>query len=189
MTDKSEAVRLARTSRPASRSRVETCEGRTKEDPMSSYEHKQCGWCGRVGPAYRQGDPNPPLPHDDGSPCVCRHVTCPTRDDAWKMGGRYYDKEQRRWVCLGGCGAGDPLNAAERSLIEEVERLVWDIADRLVRDHIDDDSLRAYHAKVFREFKIAVGLPLDKHLPHPVAREIFEICETAWIEASARERA
>lgn len=41
MTDKSEAVRLARTSRPASRSRVETCEGRTqaKEEVMYAIRY------------------------------------------------------------------------------------------------------------------------------------------------------
>ncbi|HLV68045.1 MAG TPA: hypothetical protein VKY73_19640 [Polyangiaceae bacterium] len=151
---------------------------------MSSYEHKQCVWCYRVGPAYRQGDPNPPGPHDDGSPCVCRHITVPTRDLAWEMGGRYYDKEARRWVCLGGCNAGDPLNDEERSLIAEADRLVEGIAARLVRDHKEDDDLRVYHAKVFREFKLAVGLPPDKHLPYPVARAIFELCENAWIEAT-----
>ena len=151
-----------------------------------SYEHKQCQWCGRVGPAYRQGDPNPPLPHDDGSPCVCPHITVPTRDLAWEMGGRYYDREQKKWVCLGGCNEGDPLNDEERSLIAEADRLVEEIANRIVRDHIDDDNLRAYHTRVFREFKIAVGLPLDKRLPYPVARAIFEICEAAWIDATLR---
>jgi len=87
-------------------------------------------------------------------------------------------------VCLGGCNAGDPLNDEERSLIAEADRLVEGIAARLVRDHKEDDDLRVYHAKVFREFKLAVGLPPDKHLPYPVARAIFELCENAWIEAT-----
>ena len=42
-------------------------------------------------------------PHADGSSCICRHVTCSSRDNAEACGGRYWDGS--RWVCLGGCRA------------------------------------------------------------------------------------
>lgn len=84
---------------------------------------QQCPWCGRLGPRYsevpqREGltaadmrwadlhepgwdrsrpAPDWAAPHADGSRCVCRHVTCSAREQAVRLGGRYWDGE--RWAC------------------------------------------------------------------------------------------
>jgi hypothetical protein len=78
---------------------------------------KQCPWCGQLGSRYTEDrtsmhyDGPPGGPHDDGSPCVCRHVTSPSRRSAILAGGRYWDGTA--WVCLGGCGTAPPLTAEE----------------------------------------------------------------------------
>lgn len=64
---------------------------------------KQCPWCNRLGARYDEraleDGERPPMPHDDGSPCVCRHVTAGTRERALQVGGRYWDERLRQWVC------------------------------------------------------------------------------------------
>ena len=42
--------------------------------------------------------------------CVCRHVNCHSRAQAYRDGGRYFDSQHRRWRCLGGC---EPMQAQE----------------------------------------------------------------------------
>lgn len=64
----------------------------------------QCPWCGRCGPRFREEDPGPrPGPHDDGSACVCTHITCGSRRSARRAGGRWWDAASGRWRCEGGC--------------------------------------------------------------------------------------
>ena len=33
----------------------------------------------------------------------CKHITCHSRQEARRIGGRYYDKVLERFVCMGGC--------------------------------------------------------------------------------------
>lgn len=60
-----------------------------------------CSWCAKVGIRVAEADLDTPeaAPHADGTLCVCRHVTCRTRKEANREGGRYWDG--RCWVCLG----------------------------------------------------------------------------------------
>ena len=82
---------------------------------------KQCPWCGKVGDRYREDDPLPrPKPHDDGSDCVCRHVTTGSRAAAIRDGGRYYHPE-RGWVCPW-CGTDAPASEEELDRAAEEER-------------------------------------------------------------------
>lgn len=69
----------------------------------------QCVWCGRLGGRYEEGTPRheQPGPHDDGSACVCRHVSCSSRQEALIHGGRYFDEQENRWVCPS-CGTAPP---------------------------------------------------------------------------------
>jgi hypothetical protein len=77
----------------------------------------QCQWCGKLGPRYTedttdpQYDGPPAGPHDDGSSCVCRHMTCQSRREAILAHGRYWDGQA--WVCLGGCKTAPPPTAQE----------------------------------------------------------------------------
>jgi len=68
---------------------------------------QQCPWCGHCGPRYdettRLTGEVPPGAHDDGHPCVCRHVTAATRGGALDAGGRYYDHGVSKWLCFA-CG-------------------------------------------------------------------------------------
>jgi hypothetical protein len=92
----------------------------TRGDTMQ----KQCPWCGHCGPRYEQGA-EPIGSHDDGSSCVCRHVTCACGLAAWRDGGRYWDHRLRRWICLGGCGVPH-----DETLMDEMSR--W-------RDQVEDE--------------------------------------------------
>lgn len=63
---------------------------------------KQCCWCGRLGARYDERElkktgERPPMPHDDGSACVCRHVSAASREAALEVGGRYWNGS--KWVC------------------------------------------------------------------------------------------
>lgn len=70
---------------------------------------KQCQWCGALGErvtddrdlreAWAQ-------PHADGSECVCRHVTAPSRMSAILAHGRYWDGSA--WVCVACRTAPEP---------------------------------------------------------------------------------
>ncbi len=64
---------------------------------------QQCPWCGHCGPRYQESEKHPPDAHSDGSKCVCKHITCYSRQEARRIGGRYYDKILRRFICMGGC--------------------------------------------------------------------------------------
>jgi len=62
----------------------------------------QCPWCGRSGERFDEMEKFvdvPPQPHEDGSKCVCRHVTAGSRERALEVQGRYWDAETRTWVC------------------------------------------------------------------------------------------
>lgn len=64
--------------------------------------YRVCPWCGRVG-VSAPSEAEAPQPHADGSPCVCRHVTCASKRQAKADHGRYFDGQLHKWVCLGGC--------------------------------------------------------------------------------------
>jgi len=68
---------------------------------------QSCPWCSHCGPRYDEGTPRVEIPgaHSDGTTCVCRHITCQSRQEARAVGGRYFDAARCRWVCLGGCEA------------------------------------------------------------------------------------
>jgi hypothetical protein len=82
---------------------------------------QQCPWCGRLGDRYEEGTPREerPQPHDDGSPCRCRHVTAANRLAALRDGGRYWDGAS--WVCPS-CGTAPGATPEEERLIEEEEQ-------------------------------------------------------------------
>jgi hypothetical protein len=83
---------------------------------------RQCPWCGHCGPRYDPSDEAPPSPHSDGSACICRHITCGSRRSALRLGGRYYDRQLGRWVCLGGCGGiGSELSDSDQAWLDELE--------------------------------------------------------------------
>lgn len=80
---------------------------------------QQCPWCGHCGPRYDEGTPasGRPAAHDDGTPCICRHVTCQSRRSALLAHGRYWDGAA--WVCVS-CGTAPPPTT------EEIE---WAVAE------------------------------------------------------------
>ena len=78
---------------------------------------QQCPWCGHCGPRYDETTPmeERPSAHADGTTCVCRHVTCPSRAVAIRHGGRYWDGA---WVCTA-CGTAPPATEAEATVDSE----------------------------------------------------------------------
>ena len=83
---------------------------------------KQCPWCGALGERVtddRDLREEWAQPHADGSACVCRHVTAPSRMSAILAGGRYWDGSA--WVCTV-CGTAPEPTPHEREQIEEASR-------------------------------------------------------------------
>lgn len=79
---------------------------------------KQCQWCDKCGPRYEEGTPPEERgqPHDDGSACVCRHVSADNRMDALRVGGRYFDGTS--WVCPW-CGTAPRATAEEMTEMDK----------------------------------------------------------------------
>jgi hypothetical protein len=72
---------------------------------------RQCPWCGKLGVKVRKESElftMEAMPHADGSPCVCRHITCNTKSAARESHGRYFDKTVKKWMCFG-CGNGKAI--------------------------------------------------------------------------------
>lgn len=78
---------------------------------------QSCPWCSHCGPRYYEGTPASEIPtaHSDGSSCVCRHITTPSRASALEAHGRYFDRVVGAWRCFG-CGT------AKRIALDDVRR-------------------------------------------------------------------
>lgn len=82
-----------------------------------------CPWCGKCGIRYDEGLSYEELcaagymPHDDGSTCVCRHVSSHSRIAALRDGGRYWDG--KAWVCPS-CGTAPAATAEELDVLERL---------------------------------------------------------------------
>ena len=46
---------------------------------------------------------------------MCKHITCHARQEARRIGGRYYDKILERFVCMGGCEKTEQESLSPRS--------------------------------------------------------------------------
>ena len=69
---------------------------------------QQCQGCNKLGARYTDAEfkaegfkaPKWAQPHDDGSACVCRHVTCNSEKQARRDGGRFFSESKQSWVCV-----------------------------------------------------------------------------------------
>lgn len=78
---------------------------------------RQCAWCGQLGERVLDDcDLREPWanPHADGSDCVCRHVSAPSRLSAILAYARYWDGSA--WVCTV-CGTAPPPTLRERLMV------------------------------------------------------------------------
>lgn len=85
---------------------------------------KQCPWCGEVGPRVPDDTPIEEMPPVPTHVCVCRHVSSDSRLSAIFHHGRYYDEDQGRWICMGGCKNDCPPTEKELEIVEE-----WRVAE------------------------------------------------------------
>lgn len=90
---------------------------------------RQCQWCGKLGSRFCD-DPESELyeefpegPHDDGSACVCTHVSADDLQSALRVCGRYFCHSRMQWVCPF-CRTDEKVEKRVRHVVDAVVELV-----------------------------------------------------------------